>query len=150
MKAVFAVTLTGLLAALALGTGIAGRDNTTLDSAGRDMTDAVVTAQEPGTTDIVVLRVSDPTQQLQCRIPRSEFDGDWPAVGEVVPVIPGVNGTCELPVVSGRLPRAQLLITGLVLAAALVAWLVNRRIRAGRRRAQDATLVTYLSRNVAR
>ncbi|MFI5937697.1 hypothetical protein [Actinoplanes sp. NPDC051494] len=146
----FVLSLTGLLAVLALGTGIAGRDDTRLDPAGRTMTDAVVTARESGTTDTVALRVSDPTREVTCRVPRSDFDGDWPAVGEVVPVIPGALGRCELPVVTGRLPRAQLVVTGLILAAALVAWLIHRSVRAGRRRAQDATLAAYLSRNVAR
>ena len=150
MKA-FALVLAGLLTAMALVTGLAVRDDPRLQSQGRAMTDAVVVAHEvTGGKDTVLLRVSDPQTEVQCRIERRSFAGDWPQVGEVVPVMAAGAGSCDLPVLTGRLPRDQLVTTGLVGAAGLAAYGVLLLRRRRRRRRQDATLVSYLSRNVAR
>ncbi|WP_067500128.1 hypothetical protein [Actinoplanes sp. TFC3] len=143
---IFGLVLAALLSVMALVTGIAGRDDPQLQSQGRDLTDAVVVAYEvTGGKDTVLLRVSDPQREVQCRVERSAFAGDWPQAGEVVPVMSAGAGSCDLPVLTGRLPRTQLLTTGLIGTALLSGYAVVRLRRARCRRAQDATLVRHLA-----
>ncbi|GAA2478591.1 hypothetical protein [Winogradskya humida] len=144
---VFVLTLTGLLTALALGTGLAGRDDPHLEATAGAMTDAVVVAHD---NNDAVLKVSDPVNDVRCRVTGTEFAGDLPEVGAVIPVIPAGVGSCDLPVLVGALPRTSLVVTGLVGAAGLLVYGGRRWYVARRRRAQEATLVAYLSRNVAR
>ncbi|WP_041832431.1 hypothetical protein [Actinoplanes sp. N902-109] len=148
---VFGLVLAGLLTTMALVTGIAGRSQPHLEASRREMTDAVVLSRDTaGGTSTVLLRISDPARDRQCRVDRDAFAGDWPAVGEVVLVLPAGVGSCDLPVLAGRLPRTQLVVTGVAGAGLLTAYGIIRVRAARRRRRQDAALVAYLSRNVAR
>ncbi|WP_306216415.1 hypothetical protein [Actinoplanes sp. RD1] len=139
----FALTLVALLSALTLGTALLAGDAPRLDSGGQTLTDAVVVATTGGTIE---LKVSDPVKDVRCRIAGSDFAGEPPTVGEVVPVTP----SCELAHVTGVLPRDSLALTGLAGVAILGVWGGLRIRRARRRRGQDQALATYLSRNVAR
>jgi hypothetical protein len=139
----FTIALVALLSALTLGTAALARDAPGLDSGGQSLTDAVVVSATGGTIE---LKVSDPTRDVHCKIDSSDFAGDPPAAGEVVPVTPA----CELARVTGVLPRGSLALTGVIGVAVLALWAGVRLRRGRRRRGQDQALATYLSRNVAR
>ncbi len=143
MTRVFALVLAGLLAAVTLGIAAFGQDRPALDSGGRTLTDAVTLG--PAGASAVRLRISDPDRELTCTVPLSDFAGDGPAPGEVVQVVPGAAGTCELATLTGMLPRASLVVTGLLCLVGIGVYAVRAARRRRRRRAQDEALIAYLA-----
>jgi hypothetical protein len=120
------------LTVLALAFGILGDGRDTLVADG-PMTDAEV-IQHRGferVDQVAVLRVSHPTQEIRCEIPRNRFAGDWPPVGAVIPVESG-GAYCDLPTWHVGVPRTELTILGTIGLAILGWW--GWRTWAGRRR----------------
>jgi hypothetical protein len=120
------------LTVLALAFGIFGDSRDTLVADG-PMTDAEV-IQHRGferVDQVAVLRVSHPTQEIRCEIPRDRFAGDWPPVGALIPVESG-GAYCDLPTWHVGVPRTELTILGSIGLAILGWW--GRRTWTGRRR----------------
>jgi hypothetical protein len=129
------VTLTVLLflTVLSLAFGILGDSRDTLVADG-PMTDAEV-IQHRGferADQVAVLRVSHPTRQVLCEIPRDRFADDWPPVGAVIPVESG-GAYCDLPTLHVGVPRTALTILG-VIGLAILGWWGRREWTARRRR----------------
>lgn len=97
------------------------------DRSGIQLTDATVTERRES-DQTAVLRISHPTEEWVCEIPRTDFpDDEWPPIGAVIPLVDNRTG-CGLPPEDPAPSPAM--IAGAVLGTVLLAgWLLYACVR---------------------
>ncbi|HEX8344243.1 MAG TPA: hypothetical protein VF657_05800, partial [Actinoplanes sp.] len=126
-----ALAVAGALALLVLILGLLGDGRSSVRAVG-ELRDAEVIARTGGETsaDVVVLRVSDPVERIECSIAGDDFAGGPPPVGRIV-VVDHRGGGCAPPTVRRGAPRAPMIGAGAagLLGLGAYAWGRNGRSR---------------------